>query len=409
MNKKNMNKKILIGVIVFFAITAGVFAFKALQPAKPTIEEANVILEESLHNTLGLSSFTTTGGGFLEIKDNKTPVLKMSLENMQASVTEPFDFAKQDLDGIFTYNIFIDFNAMAGFVEKISTPEELENIKAMGEMFGIDILSKIKMIGKADISVAMEMKTINLESYTKIAEISGVREVVTQVGGIFLADMVMSGIEEQLGVWTKTPFDPDSAEEIEMMSGVVQKLLPDLFGVYYVKKVLPNTEINGKPVYNIAYGVDLDKVRNVLIKAVGLFDEIAQKQASKSITQKEALEFEEELVLAINKNWPKITKIIQAMEINSTGYICKKKHLSIKETATISADLSEIIAIINSVLVGAKTNVSPEEKARLVRIKNATKNMSIAGEVEMVYSEHNEVPTIVPPTEYKTIESMMLP
>ncbi|MCL0064107.1 hypothetical protein M1N83_02775 [Dehalococcoidia bacterium] len=375
-----MDKRILIVVIIVLLVGVGIVAFMILQPEpeKPTIEQATAILAESIQNTLGLNSVTATSNWLLKIKDGETILFKVAIEDMQTSIINPFDFVDQDLSGVFTYNVRMNFEAMVYFVERVATPEELRDM--------IDILTTMRGLGEANISATMEMKSIDFDTYIKIVEIAGLREIVAQVGGVFgvfLAEMVMGEIEPHLGVWYKTPADPVMVEEMTVMFEKIAGLISDIFDVYYVREVLPNTEVNGVPVYNFVLGLDLDKMRNVVISVVPLFTEE-------------------------NENWPEIVEVIEAMEIDSRAYICQETRFTIKETMTANIDLHELVVILDPIMrEGAE--MTPEEIAEFNRMKEAVKKISLVTTMNVVYSDHNAVPAILPPAEYEVIEIPEVP
>ncbi|MCL0076226.1 hypothetical protein M1O17_05145 [Dehalococcoidia bacterium] len=387
-----MDKRILIVVIIVLLVGVGIVAFMILQPEpeKPTIEQATAILAESIQNTLGLNSFTSTGDGVLEIRDGETLLFKVAIEDGQTSIINPFDFVDQDLSGVFTYNVRMNFEAMVYFVERVATPEELRDM--------IDILTTMRGLGEANISATMEMKSIDFDTYMKIVEITGLREIVAQVGGVFLAEMVMGEIEPHLGVWYKTPADPVMVEEMTVMFEKIAGLISDIFDVYYVREVLPNTEVNGVQVYNFILGLDLDKMRNVVISVVPLFAEAAE------IDREE----KERIIAEINENWPEIVEVIKVMEIDSRAYICQETRFTIKETMTANIDLHELVVILDPIMrEGAE--MTPEEIAEFNRMKEAVKKISLVTTMNVVYSDHNAVPAILPPAEYEVIEIPEVP
>ncbi|MCL0073875.1 hypothetical protein M1O50_03210, partial [Dehalococcoidia bacterium] len=244
----------------------------------------------------------------------------------------------------------------------------------------------------------MEMKSIDFDTYMKIVEITGLREIVAQVGGVFLAEMVMGEIEPHLGVWYKTPADPVMVEEMTVMFEKIAGLISDIFDVYYVREVLPNTEVNGVPVYNFVLGLDLDKMRNVVISVVPLFTEEAE------IDREE----KERIIAEINENWPEIVEVIEAMEIDSRAYICQETRFTIKETMTANIDLHELVVILDPIMrEGAE--MTPEEIAEFNRMKEAVKKISLVTTMNVVYSDHNAVPAILPPAEYEVIEIPEVP
>jgi hypothetical protein len=67
------------------------------------------------------------------------------------------------------------------------------------------------------------------------------------------------------------------------------------------------------------------------------------------------------------------------------------------------------MVIAESIMPEAEPPVTPEEEAEFARMKEAIKNMSIVGTMNVVYSDHNAVAPILPPTEYEVIEPKPMP
>ena len=384
-----MNKKIIPIVAIIFLIIVGVIGVKIIRPEKPALEEAKLILAESMQNMLALTSYTMTGGGNIQYKDGEVVILGITVDG-QSSIINPFDFINQDSGSAFTLNIAINFAAITNLIEAKTPPEELEGLKNLGGM-GIDLLEIFRLIDETNISTTVETKSIDFDTYVKIAEIKGLKEVITQVGGAFVADMIMTKIEPFIGVWHKTPADPAIAEETTAM--FEKGLIPAAFDVYYVKEVLSNTEVNGTPVYNFVLGMDLDKIKNVVISFVPLFVEEAEMD----------IEEKERIIVGINKKWPEIKKVIEAMEMDFRTYICQRTRHTIKETGTVNIDLYEVMTVIAPIM---RTKMTPEELVEFNEMKETIKNINFVATVGVVYSDHNAVPAIMPPEEY---EEMPIP
>jgi len=391
-----MDKKILIGGIVAVAII-GIAAFIIMQPAEqPTIEEANVIFDETREKTLALNSFIATTDGAFKIKDGEAILFGVELKDMRSSVINPFNFTEQDSSSVFTYNILINFDAITDFIEKTKTPKELEKLRAGGEMMGMDILAMMRVLGESNISVTMEMKSIDFDSYLKIVEIKGLREIVTDVAGVFAAEMVMGGVEENLGVWQKIPADSVVTEEMTTMLRKIEGLIPAMFDVFSVKEVLPNTEVNETPVYNFILDLDLDKMKNVVISVVPLLVEFAEEEVT---TEKE-----KEMIAAINENWQEIVKVSEAMKIDSRVYICQETRFILQETGSVNMNLHELVVVLDSITREPGIEKTPEEAIEFAEMKEIIKNISIIGTINLVYSEHNTASPILAPTEYESVE-----
>ncbi len=398
---KTMDKKIItILIVALLVVAAGVIGFKVMRPEiperiKPTMEEANVILAENLQNTLGLDSFRSVGDASFQIKDGETVVFGVTMEDMQVLMINPFNFTDQDSSMVITYDVVINFKAVADLIEAGTPPKDLEELKGMGELMGIDLLAKLRMIGEANISVVMEMKSINFDSYIKIVEVVGLREILMQVGGIFAAEMVMVGIEPYLGVWRKTPADPAMIEEMTETFEVIEKLTQSFLGIIYVREVLPNTRFNGIPVYNFATGINIGEAKDVVISFVAL---IAEKdEMGLLIEDVKAIE------AGIVENWPKVKAVFEVIELDSRTYICQETRFTIRETGAVNINLVNLIATIDQIMREVEVEATPEEIADLERVKEALRGIRIVVTIDYVYSSHNIVPAIVPPAEYEII------
>jgi thioredoxin-related protein len=391
-----MNKKILIGVIIVLFIGIGVVAYKVLQPEaeQPTLEQANVILAESIQNTLDLNSFTVTGDGVLEIRDGETILLKAALEDVKASIINPFDFANQDSSSVLTYSILMNFEAIADFIEDVATPEELEGFKTAGEMFQIDFLATMRELEEANILVTMETRSIGPDSYMKLVEVAGLKKVVTQIGGVFLADMLMGEIDPYLGVWHKMPADPTMEEERTVISEETGDLILAILNVSYVKEVLPNTEVNGTPVYSFVSGVHSDELRDAVIPFILPLIEKAEIST----------EDKEMMMAGMNEAWPKIVETVKTVETDSRTYICQKTRFIVKETIAVNLDLHELMVTLETIMQERETEATPEEEAEFARVKEVVRNINITATTNLVFSDHNAVPAIMPPAEYEVIE-----
>ena len=396
-----MEKKIIAIIAGISLVVAGIIGYVITRPpTKPTLDEANIILAESIQNTLGLNSFTTTGDGALKIKDGETVLFNVALEDMQISTINPFDFAEQDLSGVFTYSILMNFSAIADFIERVKTPEELGNLRAMlKDMFGIDmdILVIMRELEEANVSATIEMKTIDFDSYIKIVEVEGLREIVRDVVGIPAAEIVMGHISPHLGVWYKMPADPRMREETIAIFKDIEGLMLAFFDIYYVKEVLPNTEINEIPVYNFVLGVDLDGIKDVVISAILLFAE------------KEGIDIKEKerTIAHIEEYWPKVVKIVEAaMGIDAKIYICQETRFIMRDTITINVNLYEFILALDPIMQAEIEEITPEQEAEFKRMKETVEGISILIIMDMKYRDHNAVLEILPPAEYEVYETI---
>ena len=406
----NTNNKILIGVIVVLCVAIGVVAFKILQPERPTKEQANLILAEALQNTLGLDSFTSEGGMVFKAKDGEITILQIALEDMQISGVNVFDFVEQDTKGVYTYSILINFNAIIDFIERVKTPEKLKEIEYKEKIFGI-----MRALGETNVLVTYEMKSIDFNTYLKVVEIKGLREAVTKAGEVFIAEGVMGKIEPHLGIWYKIPAPDDPRvinemkKSMEEMTAMVEKA-EVVFPAFYVKEVLPNTRVNGVPVYNFVTGIDLDVMRNIVIS---LMKEMAKDM---NVEEKEIVSGIKEF----EKIWPKVASVIETIETDFRIYICQETRLIKKQDSSVNIGLYEFMTVIKEVMVKtqeieeAKGEVTPRErirfeegKADFVKIKEMVKNISIVGTMNFIYSKHNAVPAITPPAEHKDLRDLM--
>ena len=391
-----------------FTVTVGDQSIDFQVLDMPTLIEAEGILTESIQNTLELDSFTTTSNSAFKIKDGEIVLYKFAMEDAQMSVTDLFDFVEQDSKGIFRYSVLMNFSAIADFIERVKTPEELGNLRAMlKDMFGIDmdILVIMRELEEANVSATIEMKTIDFDSYIKIVEVEGLREIVRDVVGIPAADIVMGYIEPHLGVWYKMPVDPEIDPEIKEEEEAVvifenmKELIVDVFDVFYVRKVLPNTEVNtevnGIPTYNFVLGLDLDELKNVVITSVSLLVEEIEMD----------IEEQERIIAEIEKYWPKVVEVVEAaMEIDAETYICQESRFIIKDTITVNINLHELVLTLDSIIREEIGEMAPEDEAMFARIKEVVKDISIVMTMDMEFSDHNAVPEILPPEEYEVIE-----
>jgi len=257
-------------------------------------------------------------------------------------------------------------------------------------------LAMLKGIGEANVAVTMEIKSIDFDSYLKITEVAGLREIITSVAGVFMAEMIMGEIDPKIGVWHKTPATPETIKEMERMTekidplmDVVVKSSPDIL---FVKRVLPNTKVNDIAVYNFTAGIDLDKTKNLVIALIPLIGEMMEKDevAVTEVKQK------------ITENWPKVTTAIEATEIDASTYICREIRFAIKEARTVNVSLYRIIAALEPMII---EDMTPEELAEFNEQKEAIRNINFAIAVSFIYSDHNAVPAIRPPAEYEVVET----
>ena len=168
-----MEKKILIGgIAILFVVVIGIIGLGITETERPTIEEANIILAENIQNTLGLNSFTATGEGVIEVKNEETVLLRIAIEEMKSSIINPFDFANQDSSSTFRYSFLVNFSTIVAFIEKIKTPEELNEFRDMGGIFDIDLLANMKALGETNFSVTMKTKSIDFDTYMNVVEIT---------------------------------------------------------------------------------------------------------------------------------------------------------------------------------------------------------------------------------------------
>jgi hypothetical protein len=399
------NKKVLIGVVLVFVIIITIAIFKILQPAEqPTIEEANIILAESIQNTLGLDSFTTTGDGVFKIKDGEVTLFRVALKDIQISAINPFDFANRDLRGVYTYNFLMDFYAIANFIERMEVPDE--DMSAEGIARKTESLRKMREMGEINFSVTMEMKSIDLDSYIKITKIEGLEEMLYSFavleGPVEQPEDIVKKlakitekIEPHLGIWYKIPVDPETKEGMKEMgeaSAMFKELMKKFAGVIYVEEVFENTKINEVPVYNFARGVDLDKAKNTLIDWVIKEMDIAEAEADKGRTK-----------LAVG--WQKIRPIFETIKMNSRTYICQETRFIKKETALTSLNLAELITAIRSAI--PEMLIDEDGKVAFDKMKDSFGSINIVMTMNFVYSEHNAVAPILPPAEYQYLEKIL--
>lgn len=390
-----MEKKILIGgIAILFVVVIGIIGLGITETERPTIEEANIILAENIQNTLGLNSFTATGEGVIEVKNEETVLLRIAIEEMKSSIINPFDFANQDSSSTFRYSFLVNFSTIVAFIEKIKTPEELNEFRDMGGIFDIDLLANMKALGETNFSVTMETKSIDFDTYMNVVEITGLREIATKVGGIFAAEMVTTMLEPHIGIWRKTPADQANIIEATVMFEKLKNLMLAVLDAYYVKEALVNTEINKTSAYNFILGIDLDKLKDVVVSFVVplLMEDV------------ENIEEQKRMATEINQNWPKIVKIIEAAGIDSKIYISQEDRLTIKERVLVEIDLFEFMAILEPIMRATEIEVTPEEEIDFAKMKEAVKNINITMAMKVRYSNHNAVPNILPPAEYKVIE-----
>ncbi len=397
------NKKILIVIGVILVAAVVVVGFKLIQPERPTIEQAEEILTESIQKTLALTSLRATGEGSFKVKDGETILVEIGLEDFQSSVVNLFDFAEQDSKMAGTINVMMNFEVLAGFIETTVPSEDLEGLEQM--MMGMDLIEVVRGLGEANISIAGEMKSIDFDSYTKIAEITGLRELITEFMGPFIAGMVMGEIEAELGIWQKTPADPEMremmVEKFEGIEALMENFMKVLYDVYYVKEVLPNAEINGVAVYNFVVGTDLDKLKKAL---PGLIEKIAVEM-DEDIDRAEIAEMEE----AIAEKWPIIKRVVETIEKDYRIYICQETRFTIKEIGIVSVDLSNLMVLVYEIVREQEVEMTTEEKAEFEKIKEVLKNISIVVTSEFKYSDHNVLFVITPPEEYEVVEPFMPP
>jgi hypothetical protein len=445
-----MNKKILIPIIIIILVGGGFFIwYQFIRERQPA--EKDIILRESLSKTLELNSVTIEGDAVAQIKAGEKIVFKLGIRDVKTSIINPFDPANQDLSMIATYNARVNLepavDIIVDIIKEIMPPEKLMLQEAIGLM---DYLEIIREVGQINISATMAMKSIGLDSYMKIVEIEGLREILTQFVGPFMAERIMREIEPLLGVWKKTPGpdDPVAREEMAKMPEKIREVLSSLFEIYYVREVLPDTEIDGVAVYNFALGINLAKARDVIISFIEAIPEEGMIPAE--IAEKERT------IAIIKENWPLIKKIVdEAMKINLEIYICQETHFTIKDSGSINIDLHKVIEILKPMLlekteeekatleeervdlekkiaelrreIGLKDDIIIREALKreltflewdldslnvqieflekkpqiFERIKETIENMSV--EWNFRYSQHNAVPPIVPPAEYELI------
>jgi len=390
MDKKN----IIIAGILLIIITGSVIAWMVTRPEKPTLEEANAILAENIQNRIALTSFTSAGDMDFQIKDGEMVLLKVGVEDMRHSVINPFDFTNQDSSMTIKYNIMIGFETIIDRIKAGMTPEDLEALKEPILMMGMDfygLMQTMRALGERNISAVMEMKSIDFNSYMKIVEIEGLREIITSVGGMFLAEMTMGKIEPYLGVWRKTPADPIMKKEMIAVSEKIEKFIPSIFNTHYVKEVLPNTKINGTPVYSFRIGIDLDKIKDAVISFIPLIVEKLEMEVDEK----------EEMKTGIINAWPEIVKMIEAAETDYKIYIDRETHFTIKETVAVNIDLAEFITVLAKMV--PQEEITPEGMVEFKRFIETIRGINVIMTINFEHNDHNAVPAIVPPAEYEVV------
>jgi hypothetical protein len=174
----------------------------------------------------------------------------------------------------------------------------------------------------------------------------------------------------------------------------IERIIPSLFDAYYVKKVLPNTKINGIPTYNFATGIDSDKVIDIIISFVEFFaemEELAQEEVGEIQT---AIKENRTIIKGV------IDEIIKGMDFRT--YICQETRFTIKDIGTANIDLSELMMILKEIV--PEEEMTPEEIVEFERAIEAVKNINIIATWNFRYKDHNAVPAIVPPAEYEELE-----
>jgi hypothetical protein len=349
-----------------FIITFADQEFSITVGEKPTIEKANVILTESWQEIFELNSFTTAGDAVFQIKNEETIIFEIGMRDTEKSIINPLDFANQGSSMVVTYNVRANLEIIADIIQEIIPPEELTQQD-------IEYLEMMREIGQVDISARMAIKSIGLDSYMKIVEIEGLREILTQFVGPFMAEEIMREIEPFLGVWKKTPGpdDPAAREEIvkmsEKMFEAIKEAISPFFEAYYVTEVLPNTEVNDIPVYNFVIGIDLDKVKNAIIHLMEFITREMMEMFPKERMLVGAGMFienemfaeegilvgrEEEIRKRIEEIWPVVEEIFaKAIEMNLETYICQETHFKIKDTVSVNLDLYELMVILSPIII----------------------------------------------------------
>jgi hypothetical protein len=404
MEGKMEKKNIIIIALVSLVVISIVSAWMMLRPKleKPTLEEANVILTENTQNTLELTSFVMVSDMGFYVKDGEVVFLKTTVEDAKSSIINPFDFANQDSSMIINYSVTINFESIIDSIKARMTPEELEKLREPVPTMGIDLLGLMKVVravGKANILVTKEMKSIDFDSYTKIVRVEGLREIITKVGGKFLAEMVMGGIAPHLGVWRKGEASPAMKEEMKAMFEPIEKIIPSFFNTRYVREVLPNREVNGITVYNFALGMNFNEVKDIAVYSIPLMARITARKA-----EMETEEIEE-IKIRIIEAWPNIVRILEAIEMDYIIYICRETRFTIKERIAGNINLSELMMVFKE--MAPEEEMTPEKKAKFERIVEATKNINIGMTWSTRYNEHNRVPAILSPVGYEVIEPLL--
>jgi len=396
--ENKIDKKILIGIIIVLFFAGGVFAWEYFQTKEPTLEKANEILIQANQNTLNLTSYTIMGDIEFQIKNKETIFFRVTGEDIKFSSINSFDFANQDSSMAIKYNVMMNFQAIVESIKNGITPEELEELKEPIPMLGInlyDLLTTMRALGESNISVTIETKTIDFNNYTKIVEITGLRELLNQVGGIFLANMIMNEIDPYIGVWHKTPADPEAQKETMINLKKIEQLIPSLFDIVYVKEVLPNTKIDDVPVYNFATGIDLNNLKDVFISLISI---IAERDDMGII--KEELETSKTKII---EAWPEVVQVIETINMEFKTYI-SRNNLIIRDIVKIDMNLYDLLTTFNKIALEQGEIMPSEEMIRFKKIKEASRDTNISIRTNFNYSEHNAVPVIMPPTKYEIIE-----
>lgn len=348
---------------------------EAKEPTK--IELANIILDNSLKKMLKLDSFIIVSDGYFKIK-NKGITLFEVTSNTDSSVVNPFDFISQNSNNIFEYDIIINFERLVDLIKETKTSEELRDRRVLM------VMTEIGDIGKADISTRAKMKKVDFNTYLKITEIDGLRNIVRDAVGLLVAEIVMTKIESYLNIWHKIPVDPKEIEEKKAELKDLEYLTLQMFNIFYVKEILPSREINGVLVYNFIKGVDLDKMRNIFI-------DFAIKRAGANQEEKD------KIIREINQGWSEIEKIIKDMEIVLVARICKKSYLIIEKELSANIDLYKLAVLLELISQKIETEVTPDEEAEFKKLKQVAENFSVAGIINFRYNKHNAVFKILSP------------
>lgn len=394
-----MNKKVLIvGLIVGFVlvgVVVGAWFFKQ-QKDKISVKEANIILMESYDNTLKLNSFTSQTHGDLRIVQGENTLVKFELKDAKMSKINPFNFMKAESNSVFTFNIKVNLKEVANFIEKANKEKTAEQKKATQEA-----LSLMRSLLEVNISTTLAMKSINNDTYIKIIEINGLKEILNQVAGIVMSNMIMTEIDDRTNKWFKYPapaeIDIKTVNEINNL--IKDGLLPIIFNAYNVVEVLPSKEINNNLAYKFKTEIDLNRISGPLSS---LIVEFAQKQEEGIITDTEI----SELSLVLDKAWPIIKDIYDISKITSIVYIDKTERIALKEEVSFKINLGEILEVIEKKHSYLITELTPKEKKEFENIKNLIKDVYIISHMHAKYSEHNAVQEILPPKEYQEVDML---